>query len=223
MVAVVKPSAAELRRTVLGELAANSVLGGASITVDVEGGSVRLSGTVDCYAKRVAAHRAASAVFGVREVTNAIEVAPDRHPGIFDIHLARAVRHMLEWHYLAFARKGIEVGVVDGVVFLRGRVDTLFQRNELERSVALLPGVRAIRNSVEVVTPPIRHDALVEAISDAVARVLGDAGGQVQIAVAGRAVMLSGPVHSGPERTACLEAVSHLAGIASLDDHLYVD
>jgi osmotically-inducible protein OsmY len=223
MVAVLKPNAAELRSNVLGELASNAVFDDASIVVDVDDGTVRLSGIVDCYAKKLAAQRVSSGVFGVRNVIDDIVVEPDRHPGVFDIHLARAVRHLLEWHYLGFARKGIEAGVVDGVVFLRGRVGTLSERAELERAISQLVGVRAVRNDVAVVTTPVEPSLLRDAVAAALARVLGSAASRVEVTVVGRAVMLMGTVRSLAERRACVEEVGHIPGVASLEDHLSVE
>jgi hypothetical protein len=67
------------------------------VGVMVRKGVVTLTGTVDSYAKKLAAQQAAHRVSGVLDVANDIEVRMLGDTSRGDADIARALRHALEW------------------------------------------------------------------------------------------------------------------------------
>lgn len=136
---------ADIQREVLNELKWEPRLQPNEIGVAVKDGVVTLTGYVDSYAKKLAAEQAAFRVRGVKAVANDIQV---RLPGISertDTDIARAARAALEWDVLVPADR-IKVTVSNGWVTLEGEVDYAFQKEEAERAVRHLTGVKGVSN-----------------------------------------------------------------------------
>ena len=155
MLAVLKPGAPELERAVLARLAACDELEKVEIEVHATGAIVVLSGAVDCYARKVAAERAARGVPGVRAVVDRIEVLPGACGDMRDVDIQRAAETALRVHY-RLGRRPIEVVVDRGVVRLEGRVASAAERAEAERVVTPIAGLRGIRDDLEVFDGPAR-------------------------------------------------------------------
>src|SRR5512138_860602 len=164
-----KKSDSELRTQVMRELKWDSSIGWSEIGVEVLDGLVTLTGTVDTYAKKLAAQEAAHRIVGVLDVANEIAVAP---AGAFfrtDEEIARAVRHVLEWDALVPDER-IKSTVSDGWVTLEGDVDLWREREDAERTVLRLAGVIGVTNKIDVVTKEVDPRELREQIEYALER-----------------------------------------------------
>ena len=110
----------ELQQDVMNELQWEPSIKAAEIGVGVTDGVVTLSGYVDSYYKKWAAERAASRVFGVKAVAEAIQV---RYPGSLkrsDEDIARAASNVLEWN-VSVPQNRVKVQVQDGVGYSEWR------------------------------------------------------------------------------------------------------
>jgi osmotically-inducible protein OsmY len=137
----------QLQEQVLNELKWDARVDPADVGVTVDDGVVTLAGTVGSYAERMAANEAAHRVRGVRDVANELEV---RLPDILqrtDTEIARAVRWALEWDVLVPDER-IQSSVSNGWVTLEGTVDKPTQREDAERAVRNLAGVRGVTNDI---------------------------------------------------------------------------
>jgi osmotically-inducible protein OsmY len=128
---------------------AHEALEGTPIKVTADGDVVTLTGTADCYARRLTAEDVARHVPGVRKVVDQIEIPIDGIYGWRDVDLFDAAYRLLASHYL-LARRRIEVEAHNGWLRLRGRVGSAFERVEAERAIASLPNLRGIRNDLVV-------------------------------------------------------------------------
>jgi osmotically-inducible protein OsmY len=86
----------EIRKDALFQLDWDSRLRRSDIGVTVKKGVVTLTGTVDSYAKKLAAQRASHNVPGVLDVANDIEVKVTGTLRRTDSEIARAIRLALE-------------------------------------------------------------------------------------------------------------------------------
>jgi osmotically-inducible protein OsmY len=224
MVAVIERRTTDLRGEVLRALTARADLESADIQAFETDGIVTLTGTVDCIARRLAAEEIAWNVHGVRGVVDEIRIVRDGIYGWRNVDLLEGARQLLRVHYLfaGNAGKKIAVGAQDGYVYLTGRVESLFERNEAERAIAALPNLQGIVNEIEVVPPRVDPDILKLKAMDALGRLLGDAARAIDVRVAGRSVALLGTVRSWREKSACCDVVSSLRGVATVDDLLDV-
>jgi osmotically-inducible protein OsmY len=154
----------EIRDDALFQLDWGSRLRLSDIGVTVKKGVVTLTGTVDSYAKKLAAQKAAHSVPGVLDVANDIEVKVAGRLRRTDSEIARATRHALEWDALVSSYK-IHSTVTNGWVTLDGEVEYYSEWAEAERAVSRLPGVRGVTNKIAVCAPlvePLRVKSLIE-------------------------------------------------------------
>lgn len=210
-----------IKEAVLRELKWDTRVKDTEVGVEVDGGIVTLTGTVGSWAKRHAAQVAAHRVAGVLDVANDIEVRVSRS-GLNDTDIARAVRHALEWNVFVPDQR-IRSTVSDGVVTLEGEVDCGSEREDAERAVRDLAGVRSVLNRLEVRVQPIEPKAVRHAIEQALERQAEREGKSLDIQVRDGRVSISGVVRSWKEREAVLGAARGTAGVRNVDNHLRID
>ncbi|HLH74081.1 MAG TPA: BON domain-containing protein [Chloroflexota bacterium] len=117
------------------------------IEVRVVDGIVDLSGSVDTYTAKTSADADAWSVPGVVDVVDHIEVNP---PIIrTDTEIANAVRADID-HNIRVNPQKITVAVTNGVVYLRGTVESLEQKWLAEEVSWWTAGVRDVVNQLQV-------------------------------------------------------------------------
>jgi osmotically-inducible protein OsmY len=136
----------EQRERVLREL---ERFGSRDVSVDVKRGHVTLSGTVDSYAKKLAARDAAHRAAGAVELTDTIQVSLPGTATRTDAEVAAAVARALEWDVFVPDRR-IRLAVRNGRITLEGDVDYSWQRQDTLRVVRHVAGVRAIIDHIRV-------------------------------------------------------------------------
>jgi osmotically-inducible protein OsmY len=215
---------AQIQQDVLRELAWDPRVEETDVGVEVDAGIVTLTGTVATWAKRVAAQEAAHRVAGVLDVANDIVV---KIPGTLlrtDTDIAQAVRRALEWDVLV-PHERIQSTVSDGWVTLEGSVDSWAEREDAERAVQNLVGVRGVTDRMTISSPqPPEPDRVRVAIEDALERRADREVKRLRIDVTpAGAVKLSGTVRSWAEKRATLAAARFTPGVRMVEDHLEVD
>jgi len=152
-------SDSQIQQEVLREMKWDTRVDENEIGVAVEQGVVTLTGAVGSYGKKIAAQEAAHRVFGVLDVANDVQV---RLPGTMarsDTEIAQAVRSALEWDVWV-PEERIKSTVSNGCVTLEGNVDLLREREDAERAIRGLAGVRAVTNKIEVKPSKVAADDL---------------------------------------------------------------
>jgi osmotically-inducible protein OsmY len=212
----------DIQHDVLLELRWDSRVRETEIGVEVDNGVVTLTGTVDSYAKKIAAKEAAHRVCGVLDVADDVVV---KLPGSLrrtDTEIAHAVREALEWNaFVPDTRIRSTVG--DGWVSLEGEVSTLREKEDAEAAVRSLAGVRAVNNRLTVT--PVKADParLRQSIEEALARRAEREAEKIHVSVENGTVTLEGRVRTWPEKKAVLGTVSHAPGVRQLRDRLAVN
>jgi osmotically-inducible protein OsmY len=206
---------------VLEELRWDALVDDTQIEIEVDGGVVTLAGTVDSYARKLAAQEAVHAVAGVRDVVNVIDVRPLAETRPTDRELERTARQMLVWDALVPDRD-VDVHVSDGWVTLSGAVSVVAQRGEAERAIRHMAGVRGVSNQITVHPPDLTPDLVRGAIETALQRRGTHGAAHIEITVDDGAVTLSGSVQSLGEKLAILGAVGHAPGIHTVCDDLRI-
>lgn len=223
MATMTEPKAdAEIQQDVLRELRWDTRVKETEVGVEVDRGVVTLTGDVDSYAKKLAAREAAHRVAGVLDVADDIEV---RIPGIMvrsDTDVARAVRLALEWDVFIPDSK-IRSTVSNGWVTLEGNVDSLVDRDDAERAVLRLQGVRGVINNVTVKARKAASKEVRQAIEDTLERRADREADRISVEVEDGRVVLEGRVHSWPEKEAILGSVRHAPGVQAVSDKLRIE
>jgi osmotically-inducible protein OsmY len=211
----------ELQSEVMFQLGWDSRIKQTEVGVTVHKGIVTLTGKIDSYAKKLAAQQAAHRVQGVLDVVNDLEVQIPGSLHRTDEEIAKAVRHALDWNVLVPADK-IHTTVSGGWITLEGEVEYYRERNDAERAISQLSGVRGVTNNIRVCLPvePERVKFLIE---DVLERRADREASRIKVQVNDGEVTLTGAVNSWEEKKAILGAVGHTPGVSSVKDHLFID
>lgn len=223
MATMTEPKAdSEIQQDVLRELRWDTRVKETEVGVEVDHGVVTLTGGVDSYAKKLAAREAAHRVAGVLDVADDIQV---RIPGIMvrsDTDIARAVRLALEWDVFIPDTK-IRSTVSDGWVTLEGNVDSLVDRDDSERAVLRLQGVRGVINNIAVRAHKAESKEIRKSIEETLERRADREADRISVEVQNGRVVLEGRVHSWPEKEAILGSVRHAPGVQAVSDKLRIE
>lgn len=211
----------ELQSEVLFQLGWDSRIKQTDVGVTVKKGIVTLTGTVDNYAKKLAAQQAAHRVQGVLDVANEVEVQIPGGSGRSDEEIAKAVRHTLDWNVLVPADR-IHTTVTNGWIVLTGEVEYYRERTDAERAISHLPGVRGVTNQIRV-SMPVEPERVKFLIEDVLERRADREADRIRVKVVDGEVTLTGAVNSWEEKKAILGAIGHTPGVSTVHDHLFID
>jgi len=148
-------------QTIREKLAENPVVARFRVQVEVDEGTVRLTGIVGNYPAKDAAERAAAGIRGVQNVIDDITVRPtaDRSGG----EIAADVRKALSQNPYG-KDPGIKVRVASNEAYLSGKVNSMFMRRSILKIVSHVPGVFEIRNEMtRSDLAPVLSDTAMEA------------------------------------------------------------
>jgi osmotically-inducible protein OsmY len=212
---------ADIQQAVLRELKWDTRVDETDVGVEVDSGVVTLTGTVDGWGKRLAAQEAAHRVIGVLDVANDIQVKVPGTAGRTDTEIARAVRQALEWDIFV-PESRIRSTVSGGQVTLEGEVEFWSQRDDAEKAVRNLLGVRHVANLITIKPPQVLPSDVRKSIRDALERHADREAERIDLSVQDGRVSLSGVVHSWTEREAVVGAARGTPGVRSIDDHLRI-
>ena len=209
----------EIQKDVLAELKWDAQVQPNEIGVSVKNGVVTLTGWVDSYLKKWAAEDAAHRVGGVKAVANDIEVKLFSERT--DADIAEAAIRALQWDASVPAEK-IQVTVSKGWVTLKGEVNWNFEKQDAERVVRRLTGVKGVSNLITV-KPGTTPSELKKRIEDALVRNAKVDANKITVEVQGSKAVLKGAVRAWVEKEEA-ERVAWLApGVTSVEDRITVE
>src|SRR4051812_28831942 len=159
---------AQIQSDVLAELKWDARVMPNEIGVVVKDGVVTLTGRVDAYTKKWAAEEAAHRVRGVKAVANDIEVRLAISSEQNDADIAAAAVRALQWDAFVPIDK-LDVTVSEGWITLKGEVEWQYQKQDAERVVRRLSGVKGVSNLITV-KPNITPSELKTKIEQALVR-----------------------------------------------------
>ena len=211
---------AEIQSDVQAELKWEPRVQAPEIGVAVKDGIVTLTGWVDSYMKRWAAEEAAHRVRGVKAVANDIEVRLGVGAERTDAEIAAAAARALQWDALLVPEQ-IDVTVSKGWITLKGTVDWQYKRQEAERVVRNLAGVKGVSNLIEV-KPKLQPAEIKKQVEEALVRSAQTDAGRITVEVDGRKVILKGTVRAWAEREEAERAAWKAPGVTAVDNRISI-
>ena len=205
----------ELQHAVEQELRWEPSVDAEHIGVSVKNGVVQLDGHVDSYGEKWGAERAAMRIANVKAVASEFKVELPSSDTRTDADIARAALNLLQWNLMV--PDTVKVQVTDGWLTLKGAVEWQYQKEEAERSVRSLMGVKTIVNEITV-TPKVSAVGVKSKIEDAFKRSAEIDAGHIQVEAIGSAVTLRGNVRSWVEREEAERVAWGAPGVTNVKD-----
>lgn len=210
----------EIQQDVLAELRWDARVQPNEIGVVVKNGVVTLIGWVDSYLKKWAAEEAALRVRGVKAVANDIEVRLSESGQRTDADIAAAAVRALEADAFLSPEK-VHVTVSKGWVTLEGEVEWQFEKEDAERVVRRLAGVKGVTNLITVKPRPMPAE-LRQRIEEALVRSAKTDAEHINVEVQGSKVVLRGTVRSWAEREEAERVAWSAPGVTTVEDQIVV-
>jgi osmotically-inducible protein OsmY len=209
----------QLRSDVEQELRWEPSVHAEQIGVSVKDGVVQLDGCVDNYFEKWGAERAAMRVVNTRAMASEIKI--DMPPSAIrsDSDIARAAVNHLEWNYSVPAT--VKVQVTNACVTLSGTVEWQYQKEEAERVVRPLKGVKWVVNEIEV-APALNAVDVKMKIENAMKRNAEIGAQRISVETFNGKVTLRGSVRSWSEREEAQHAAWAAPGVTSVDDYITI-
>ena len=207
-----------LRDAVLHQLEWDPAVDAGGIGVTARGGAVTLTGSINTYAGKLAAERAAKRVNGVRAVANDLEVK--LAVGRTDADVAADAATMLKLHHEV--PDSVQAAVHHGHVTLTGNVDWHYQRIQAEKAVRHIRGVRQVVDRIAVVPRAAGRD-LRRRIAQALYRNATLDAKHIDVTVTGSVAHLRGTATTWLQRDAAERAAYDAPGITVVDNQIVVD
>ena len=207
-----------VRDAVTEQLDWDPAVDASGIGVSAREGAVTLTGTINTYAGKLAAERAAKRVFGVRAVANDIEVK--LIAGRNDADIAADAATMLRMH--SEVPDAVQAAVHHGHITLTGTVDSHYVRVQAEKAVRYIRGVRHVINHIAVVPKAAGRD-LRKRITKALYRNAALDARRIEVTASDGVAILTGAATTWLQRQAAERAAYDVPGILMVDNRIVVE
>lgn len=207
-----------VRDAVLQQLEWDPAVDASGIGVTAHEGAVTLTGSINTYAGKLAAERAAKRVAGVRAIANDLEV--HLVAGRTDADIAADAATALRLH--GGVPPTVQAVVQHGQLTLSGTVGWYFQKIESHKAVRHIRGVKHVIDNIVVKPQTSVHD-LQRRVSSALHRNASVNAKKIHVDISGTVVRLSGTATTWMQREAAERAAFDAPGVTMVDNQIMVE
>jgi osmotically-inducible protein OsmY len=218
---VMTESDRQLKQYVHEELRYEPGLDASRIDVTAENGVIILNGSVDSFAEKKMATRAAERVERVQNVRNEMKVDLPSNDVRKDADISAAALTVLEWD-VQVPTHLVKVKVEDGWISLSGEVDFKFQQIAAENAVRNLRRVRGVSNLISPLKAGVEPTEIKAVIGNALRQAAEQDAERIRVGVSGDKVILRGNVRSWAERTEAETAAQSAPGVCRVENDLVI-
>ncbi|MBD3186385.1 BON domain-containing protein [Candidatus Bathyarchaeota archaeon] len=212
-----------IKRAVTDELFWDGRVDASNLTIEVDDGTVVMSGSVPNYAIMGRAVKAINRVPGVMNVRNEIMVDIPEHPDkkeLSDTKLEQHLREMIAWD-VNLDESDLSISVSDGRVIVEGSTDAFWKLEYMEEFISQNHGIKEILNKVAVVpTEGVYDKQIGEQIIAAIDRNLFVDIDDVDVMVEQGNVTLTGEVNNWSALQAVQDAAQFTRGVLSINNRV---
>ena len=220
MKSTIEKSDADLKNDILSELKFEPNVRSTDIGVLVDHGTVTLNGFATSYSEKWDAVRATKRVAGVNALADDIQVKLLDGYCRNDGDIAAAAANQIRWS-ATVPGDAVQTTVRDGWITLEGEVEWWYQKNDAEKAVENVMGVKGVSNQISI-KPKLSADKIDADIKSAFERnALLDAG-KITVETSGKKVTLTGKVRNYAEKEEAERVAWAAAGVYSVDNQLSV-
>jgi osmotically-inducible protein OsmY len=209
----------DLKRDVELELLWEPSVNADRIGVTAKAGVIELDGHVRSYSEKWAAEKAALRVDEVRSIASEIKVELDAAGSRSDADIADAALSGIKWN--TFIPNTVKVTVTNGWVSLSGVAEWQYQKNEAERSVGFLTGVKGVSNNITLKSAATPNEIKTK-ILEALKRSAAVDASHIKVEADEGSVTLTGKVGSWAERDEAVRATWAAPGVNTVEDLITV-
>lgn len=211
----------KLQKDVQDAIKWEPLLHAAEIGVIVHDGIVTLTGTVESYAKKMEAEKAAKNVAGVKAVVDDIEVKLEKGSIKSDTDVADEVVRALKENW-SVPDSNIKVTVDNGWVTMEGILHWNFQREAAKNAVRYLTGVRGVINNLKIQSE-VEDQIEQKKIEAALRRNWAIDSDKIHVRAHGTTITLSGIVTSLFQKEEAERIAYKTPGVWYVDNQLVVE
>ncbi|WP_397384210.1 BON domain-containing protein [Prosthecobacter sp.] len=220
MKSTIEKSDTDLKNDILSELKFEPNVRTTDIGVLVDHGTVTLNGFATSYSEKWDAVRATKRVAGVNALADDIKVKLLDGYCRTDGDIAAAAANQIRWSSTVPADVVLTT-VRDGWITLDGEVEWWYQKNDAEKAVENVMGVKGVCNQITI-KPKLSADKIDSDIRSAFERsALLDAG-KITVETSGNQVTLTGKVRNYAEKEEAERVAWAAPGVYSVDNQLSV-
>lgn len=202
-----------------------------NVSYDVDNGQVILSGDVKTLDEKIKIEKEVAKIEGIKSIDNEIVVNDMKSSGRSDEEIGQEIFNTLKSGWFSKGYDKVTFEINNGRVMLLGRVEKLDDKNNIEKSLRKIEGIREINNQIAIAGEKSSDNMVMrsdkEIDKDIKNMIKSNASGKesdkIAFAVNNGVVTITGSVNSANDKMKIEKKLLKINGIKKIDNRLTVN